>query len=107
MQPNRIVTELYKQGAWKILAFRTSLEPSPFNTTLVNVALFMMFQSVALPTLTTATMTTFVNEIVDASSAVQTTRRGKLLFDKTQVFHKRNTLGLSKNFAKKRLLLDE
>jgi len=43
MQPNRIETELYKQGAWKIFAFRTSLKPSPFNTALVNVALFMMF----------------------------------------------------------------
>jgi len=49
-------------------------------------------------------MTTFVNEIVDANSTIQTTRCGKFLLGKTQVFHKHNTLGLSKNFAKKKLL---
>jgi len=50
-------------------------------------------------------MTTFVNEIVDASSTIQTTRCGKLLLSKTQVFHEQNILGLSKNSAKKKLLL--
>lgn len=47
----------------------------------------------------TATMTTPVDEIVDASSAIKTARRRKLSLGKTQVFHEHNTLGLSKNFA--------
>jgi len=47
----------------------------------------------------TATMTTSVDEIVDASSAIKTARRRKLSLGKTQVFHEHNTLGLSKNFA--------
>jgi len=61
---------LYKQGAWKVLTFRTVLEPFLFDTTLVNVTLFMMFRSIALSACAVATVTTFINEIVNACSTV-------------------------------------
>jgi len=90
---------LYKQGTRKFFAFSTGLKLSMFNTALVNVALSVMFGNVALSTLATATVTTLVDEIVDASSAVKTARRRKLSLARTQVFHEHNILGLSKNFA--------
>ena len=87
VQPNRVIAESYKLCTGKFFALGTSFKTFLFNRAFVNVTLFMMLRRSTFSTFATATMTVLVDKIVNASPTVQTARRSKFFFSKTQAFH--------------------
>jgi len=79
MHPNRIVTKLNQLRAWEIGAFGAVAELFLLNTAVVYVAFLMMSNCVTFSAVASTTVTTLVNQSVDAGTTIKSAWSGKYL----------------------------
>ncbi len=89
MSPDGTVAELDKLGTGHLTAVCTGFELFLFHTTLIDFTASLMFYSRAIPTSATTAVAALILKIVNARTAIETTRSGK--FHCNKIIHSQPT----------------